>query len=68
MQANNRRQSNMKVAYEAHTRVEQDLLRGRSVAAWLGESGVFGSERRRALQIADRFGNGYILLARTFTM
>ena len=46
----------------------KDLLRGRGAAAWLGESGEFGCERRRALQIADRFGNGYILLARTFAM
>ena len=36
----------------------KDLLRGRSVAAWLGESGAFGCERRRALQSADLFGPG----------
>ena len=46
----------------------KDLLRGRSVAAWLGESGAFGYERRRALQSADLFGKGYILLVRTYAM
>ena len=46
----------------------KDLLRGRSVAAWLGESGAFGYERRRALQSADLFGKGYILLVRIYAM
>lgn len=46
----------------------KDLLRGRSVAAWLGESGAFGCERRRALQSADLSGQGYILLVRTYAM